>query len=261
MSRALPWLVGVAVVAVLAAGGYYLFTHREPPPLPPAALAPAQAPAPTGPRNPIAEAPTEKPLPALNESDPSVRDAFVALIGAQAVERYLNTEGAIRRIVATVDNLPREEYSQRLDPVRPMQGVPRTTGQGDTLALAPENAARYAPFIDLATKVDTAKLVETYRRHYPLFQQAYVELGYPNGYFNDRLVEALDNLLDAPEPNGPVKLVLPKVLYEYADPDLEAASAGQKAMIRMGLGNEAKVKAKLKQYRALVSAPPPAQRP
>jgi len=256
MSRALPWLVGVAVVAVLAAGGYYLFTHREPPPLPPAALAPAQAPAPTGPRNPIAEAPTEKPLPALNESDASVRDAFVALLGAQAVERYLNTEGAIRRIVATVDNLPREEYSQRLDPVRPMQGVPRTTGQGDTLALAPENAARYAPFIDLATKVDTAKLVETYRRHYPLFQQAYVELGYPNGYFNDRLVETLDDLLAAPDPPARIGLATPHVLYEYADPALEGLSAGQKVMIRIGAANAARVKAKLRELRAEVASAP-----
>src|SRR5437868_536215 len=232
--RALPWVVGIVAVAVVAAGGYYLFTHREPPLLPPAPVAPAQAPAPAEPRNPIAEAPAEKPLPALNESDASMRDAFVSLIGEQAVERYLNTEGGIRRIVATVDNLPREEYSQRLDPVRPMPGMPRTTGQGATLALAPDNAARYAPFIDLVTHVDTARLVEIYRRHYPLFQQAYVELGYPNGYFSDRLVEAIDDLLAAPEPPARIGLATPHVLYEYADPDLEALHSGQKVMIRIG---------------------------
>ena len=260
MNRALPWIVGVLVVVVLAAGGYYLLMHREPPPLPPAAVAPAEKPGPTGPRNPMAAAPSEQPLPSLNDSDASVRDALVSLLGAQAVERFLNTEGAIRRIVATVDNLPREEYSQRLDPVRPMPGVPRTTGEGATLALAPENAARYSAFIDLATKVDTTKLVELYRRNYPLFQQAYVELGYPNGYFNDRLVEAIDDLLAAPDPPARIELATPHVLYEYADPDLEALSAGQKAMVRIGAANAARVKAKLRELRAEVASAPSAPR-
>ena len=31
-----------------------------------------------------------------------------------------------------------------------------------------------------------------YAQYYPLFQAAYVELGM-SGYFNDRLVEAIDN--------------------------------------------------------------------
>jgi len=44
------------------------------------------------------------------------------------------------------------------------------------------------------------------------------------------------------------------VLYAYADPDLEARSAGQKIMMRMGADNEAKVKAKLRELRrALVN--------
>jgi len=255
--KALPGIVAVVLTLAICAGVYYLGTHREPPPPPPASAAPpAQAPAPTGPRNPIAAAPAEQPLPALNESDASMRDSLVTVLGAQAVERFLNTEGMVRRIVATVDNLPREEYSQRLDPVRPMPGMPRTTGQGDTLALAPDNAARYAPFIDLVTHVDTARLVEIYRRYYPLFQQAYVELGYPNGYFNDRLVEAIDDLLAAPDAPARIGLVTPHVLYEYADPDLDALHSGQKVMVRVAPANAARVKAKLRELRAAVASQP-----
>ncbi|OIQ76552.1 hypothetical protein GALL_417610 [mine drainage metagenome] len=41
----------------------------------------------------------------------------------------------------------------------------------------------------------------------------------------------------------------PKVLYQFADPKLEARSAGQKIMIRMGADNAAKVKAKLAEIR------------
>ena len=81
--------------------------------------------------------------------------------------------------------------------------------------------------------VEAKRLVAAYVRLYPLFQTAYQELGYPNGYFNDRLVQAIDDLLAAPDIAAP-RLVQPKVLYEFADADLEERSAGQKIMLRMG---------------------------
>jgi hypothetical protein len=93
-----------------------------------------------------------------------------------------------------------------------------------------------------------------YVRFYPLCQQAYVDLGYPNGYFNDRLVEVIDHLLAAPEMTGPIKLTVSHVLYEYADPEIEARSAGQKLLIRMGAENAAQVKAKLREIRREVVA-------
>ena len=49
----------------------------------------------------------------------------------------------------------------------------------------------------------------------------------------------------------------PKVLYEYADPALESLSAGQKALVRMGPDNEAKVKAKLRELRRMIAAQRP----
>ena len=56
----------------------------------------------------------------------------------------------------------------------------------------------------------------------------------------------IDNLLAAPEPQAPIRLTQPHVLYQYADPALESASAGQKILMRMGGRNEALVKAKLR---------------
>ena len=66
-----------------------------------------------------------------------------------------------------------------------------------------------------------------YRHFYPLFQQAYVDLGYPDGYFNDRLVEVIDHLLATPDVAGPIKLTQPSVFYQYADPSIEERSAGR----------------------------------
>ena len=103
-----------------------------------------------------------------------------------------------------------------------------------------------------------------YARLYPLFQQAYEELGYPKRYFNDRLVAVLDHLLQAPEPQGPLRVKLtpvntevtnlrPWVRYEYVDPALESLSSGQKIMVRMGPANELRAKALIRDLRKRVA--------
>ena len=87
-----------------------------------------------------------------------------------------------------------------------------------------------------------------------LIQQAYEELGYPSQQFHDRLMEAIAHLLATPEVKGPIRLVRPHVLYKYADPELEARSVGQKAMIRMGPENAVTIKAKLSELERALEA-------
>jgi hypothetical protein len=48
----------------------------------------------------------------------------------------------------------------------------------------------------------------------------------------------------------------PWVRYEYADPQLQALSAGQKIMVRTGLQNERRLKAVLAKVRASVARVP-----
>jgi hypothetical protein len=115
--------------------------------------------------------------------------------------------------------------------------------------LRADNAARYEPYVRVLEQADPQKLVQAYVRYYPLFQKSYQDLGYPHGYFNDRLVEVIDHLLAAPDVPAPVALTQPKVLYEFSDPALESLSAGQKMMIRMGTVNESRVKTKLRAIR------------
>jgi hypothetical protein len=124
-----------------------------------------------------------------------------------------------------------------------------TAGDADQVTLSPQNEARYAPFIELVKVTDTKQLVALYFHFYPLFQQAYEDLGYPSQYFNDRLIEVIDNLLATPDVKGPIELTQPNVLFLYADPKLEALSAGQKTMLRMGPDNERVLKDKLRQLR------------
>ena len=167
----------------------------------------------------------------------------------------------VRRVVATIDNLPRRKLALRLMPVKPVPGPFRTAGKGEKLSIDPDNAERYATHVQLAKSIDSGKLVSVYVRFYPLFQQAYEDLGYPGAYFNDRLVEVIDHLLAAPELPPQATLVPPKVYYKFADPDLEGASAGHKILMRIGNENAAVLKTKLREIRAELTRKSPDPRP
>ena len=99
-----------------------------------------------------------------------------------------------------------------------------------------------------------------YRQLYPNFQSAYEALGYPGRYFNDRVVDVIDHLLETPsvdEPvavkladiKGPIQPARPWVIVEFADASLESRSAGQKLLLRMGPDHARTLKAKLRQLR------------
>jgi hypothetical protein len=252
-----PILWAAILVIVLGAGGayyYYYRTHASaaaaPPteqvPLPPASSEPAiQHPVPPA----AAAGETPAPLPALNDSDQGFHDALVMVPGAAPIEKILVPQSLIRHIVATVDNLPRKKVALELRPIKSTTGQMVTAGDADQVTLSPQNEARYAPFIELVKVTDTKQLVALYFHFYPLFQQAYEDLGYPSQYFNDRLIEVIDNLLATPDVKGPIELTQPNVLFLYADPKLEALSAGQKTMLRMGPDNERVLKDKLRQLR------------
>lgn len=250
---------GAAAVVLIGGGvaAYYFLQDEAPPPPPqpkiardPVRVTPAPVVAPAI-RHPLSGV-TATGLPALEQSDAPLLQALDELLGRKW-RAYFLPEGVIRRIVATVENLPRERLPAD---VMPLKRVPRafvTTGKDATLAIGSRNSARYAAYVSVVAAIDAAKLVAVYVRFYPLFQRAYEELGYPKAYFNDRLVVAIDDLLAAPDLAGPIRLVRPMVIYEFADPALEARSAGQKIMIRMGKDNAAKVKSKLREIRKRVA--------
>lgn len=253
------WPVLLVLVAA-AVGGIYWYLHQpqqEPPPQAAAAPAPAAQPVPPPSHYPIETPPPAaspaKPLPALEDSDAAAQEALGGLLGGLDPANLFQLKNLIRRIVATIDNLPREKVSTRISVLRPVPGPFVTAGQGTALALSPANYARYAPYVRAVQAADAARLAAAYAHLYPLFQQAYADLGYPDGYFNDRLVQVIDNLLAAPAAPTP-RLAQPNVLFTYADPELESLSAGQKMMLRMGPENAAIVKDKLRELRVQVTS-------
>jgi Protein of unknown function (DUF3014) len=252
------WVLLLCAVLVLLAGVYYVWMSRQaPPPAPVVSSAPppvATAPAEPRVEHPVAGAPAEA-LPALGESDAALGAALAQLFGTGVYEQLFVPEALVRHIVVTIDNLPRHQVAARMLPFKPVPGALHTSGGPTSPTLAADNAARYTPYVRAFEAVDSKKLAAVYTHYYPLFQQSYVEQGYPTRYFNDRLFEVIDHLLATPDTKGPIALVQPKVLYEYADPQLEELSAGQKAMLRMGPDNEARVKAKLRELRKALQTP------
>jgi hypothetical protein len=254
-NKAIWWSAAAVVVVIIGIGAYYRYTatttapvkveeHRPPPP-------PAVKTDDGGIQHPIPGTGAETAaLPALNQSDQAVKDSLVGVLGSKPVEQFLVQENIVRHIVVTIDNLPRKKVAVDLRPVKPTPGETAIANQGDITTLGASNYARYAPFVHLVETTDTKTLASVYFHLYPLFQQAYEDLGYPGRFFNDRLVEVIDHLLAAPEPQGPIELVQPKVFYQFADPKLEDLSAGQKLLIRMGPANERSLKAKLRDLRA-----------
>jgi hypothetical protein len=253
----------IAVAALIVCGGlgvwYYLdHAHAPPPPVPVAA--PPPAPAEPAIAHPLPAAADGSgalaPLPELDQSDAPLQAALPAVIGAAAVKDYLEPENLLRRLVVTVDNIPRQKISADKRPVRGFGGTFRADGDELHATLDTRNYARYQPLVAVIRNLDVGELMKVYVRFYPLVQRAYQDLGYPHGYFNDRLVEAIDVLLAAPQLSGPIELVRPNVMYEFADPALEARPAGQKLMIRMGTENAVVIKAKLTELRAALTATP-----
>lgn len=260
--NSIQWLVPVLLAAGAAAALWYYWMQIdqappeivvEPGPLP-------QIEEKAGPAHPLAgidaetERPALRPLPPLDESDEYFRLELTDLY-SEAISELLVESRLIERVVATVDNLTRPQVAERIRPVGRLGSQFSVSGDaaGDSFIVSSDNYRRYDALVELVTSADLDQLVDMYRRFYPLFQSAYVGLGYPDGYFNDRLIEVIDHLLETPEAAQPVLLVRPHVLYEFADQDLENRSSGQKLLLRMGNEHAGRIKQVLRELRGRIA--------
>ena len=263
-------IAGVVLLAAAVGGFLYLREARErPAPAPAVVSAPIEAPAeaveaPSAPSHPIEDAIVGAPavgaespaLPSLPDSDAAAIQALLDLLEGDRIPAWLVPEYVIQRTVATIDNLPRAKIASNISVARATPGALAIEGEGETRTLSAANHARYAAQVDAFESADTAALVAGYVRLYPLFQQAYRELGGPDAHFNDRLVEVIDHLLAAPPAAQPVELVRVRAYWQFRDPALEAMSAGHKLMVRIGPAQAERVKVKLRALREAVAGIP-----
>lgn len=257
MQKNTIWYAAAGALVLLSAVALYvswLANHHAAPAT--ASTPAAPIPPPTGIANPVPvpSGLTAAPLPPLEDSDKALHDSLSELFSAKSVGELLRPDMIVRHIVVTVDNLPRKHAAIEMRPTKNVTGTFAVNGDEQSATIDPANYQRYAPYVHLLQSLNAEQFTTVYFHYYPLFQQSYEGLGYPNGYFNDRLVAAIDDALAAPDVRGPVGLVRPNVMYQYSDPKIESLSSGQKLMVRLGPDNEAAVKAKLRELRAAVAS-------
>ncbi|MFN4361640.1 MAG: DUF3014 domain-containing protein [Hylemonella sp.] len=208
--------------------------------------------------------PPVRTLPPLGQSDARAREDLNTLLGRKKVEQFLLVDSFVRRTVATIDNLGREHAAPSMWPVHPTPGRFSTLRRAEGEIINPDNGQRYSPLVQFIETVNSRQIVQLYVSLYPLFQQAYEELGYPKAYFNDRLIAVIDLLLATPvreeplivglvEVKGPIPSERPWTRYEFEEDELQSLAAGQKMLLRTGPVNHRRLRAKLIEYRALLT--------
>ena len=275
-------IVIVAVLAILVLLGvfawYFYGQEQEPVPVAgetaglavPPPVQPAQQPAPEPPAfQPVERKPVldhtlaELPLPPLAESDEYVSQTLDEVVGEAAVMQYFSTEDLVARTVATIDALGSRQVPGNIQAMpgpagsfpsvenpSPSEWVTNELGDPVPQYLSdPSGYRRYVTYVEMFEAVDTPTFIDLYERHYPLFQEAWKQLGYADGDFNTRLIDVIDELLATPDVEEPYELMKPEAVYLFVDEELEALSAGQKVLLRMGSENASRVKSKLSEIR------------
>lgn len=215
----------------------------------------------TVPAEPIPKEPAKEPqapsvvLPRLDDSDPLFRDSVVSLSRREAINGWLGGNNLIRKTVLVIDNLARGHLVREplaiLTPAEPFS-VQRIAE--DRFELDPSSYQRFDTVTRLFDSLDSRRTAELYVLLHPLFEEAWKELGYPEGRFQTVLFQAVGRLLETPEIEGPIQLVRPAVMYHFADERLESLGSAQKQLLRMGPDNTRMIKRKLRELALEVRA-------
>lgn len=192
-------------------------------------------------------------LPSLNDSDEFVFEGLRALQNGAALVRVLANEQLLRSLVVLVDNISRGEFPQTGLPYRRIEQEMQVSTIDDNLFVMTENAhARFDEIVDVFVSIDADQAMILYRALAPLLQQAYAEIGFRDVNFDDTLRSAINIVLRSPNVQGPHQLVKPSVMYLHADANIENLAEVYKLLIRIGPENSEKLKAKLRQFSALL---------
>ncbi len=179
-------------------------------------------------------APLAFPPVGLADSDPAVREFAAALSANPEFAKWLLTKDLIRKFVVAVDNvangLSPKPHVDFFSPAGGFRVVRTKTG-----TFIDEAAyARYTPVAGVAASIDAA---------------------YPGVDFGETLVRAMAELLEVPVVEGPIGLEQKILSYAMTDASLEALSAAQKQLLRMGPKGVRAVQGKVRELAAALGVP------
>ncbi|HEX5474274.1 MAG TPA: DUF3014 domain-containing protein [Vicinamibacterales bacterium] len=244
-------LIAIVIAAVIVAA-YLAFGRRQPPAAVPEASTAPEAPV----HPPTAVQGQNVALPPLDQTDSLVRDLVGALSSNPKVAAWLATDGLIRNFVVVTANIAEGhtpvKHLAALQPDAPFQASSET----GAAVITPASYARYDAYADAISGIDAHGVAQVYETLKPRIDEAYRQLGYPQGDFDAALKKAFVELLKTPVVTGPVAVTHSAVTYTYADPRLESLSAAQKQLLRTGPRNVQLIEAKLREIAPYVGIAP-----
>jgi DUF3014 family protein len=174
-------------------------------------------------------------LPPLNESDALVRELVKKISSHPRIAAWLATDDLIRSFTIAVENVAEGKTPARqLRVLRPSSGF-RVLERGDDLIIDPRSYERYDALAAAAASMDADGSARLYTTLKPRIDEAYRELR--DSPFDRTLERAIVLLLATPALDGPTRVVPRGIGYGFEDPKLEALTAGQKQLLRMGPHN------------------------
>lgn len=190
--------------------------------------------APTGPTEGqmASRRPKEQPLelPPLGQSDPLIRELAATLSRHPLLARLAATPSVVRAIVLAVVQIG--------DGKTPAKALTALEPPGElTMSgtrIDPATYARWNGAVTALTSVNPVDAAQVYVNVKRIFDEAYAEMGYPNGDFDQAIVRAIRTLDATPTPAaGAVVLQRPNYV-EYDDPALRGLLPVQKQLLLIG---------------------------
>ena len=189
-------------------------------------------------------------IPPLANSDQWLRELFATLSRHPLLARVLAQPGIVRAAVLAVVQIgDGKTPAVPLDAMRPNERLKlAATGRID-----PASYARWDGPSRALLDINAADAAQVYVNTKQLFDEAYAELGYPGGNFDDAIVRAIRMLVDTPEPAGDPVLLERSAYFEHEDDALRALRPVQKQLLLTGPENRRQVLTWLRRFAAALA--------
>ena len=179
-------------------------------------------------------------LPALDGSDSFLRELVSALSRHPLIARFLATSDLVRTTTLAVEQMgDGRTPAVPLKVLRPDSRLGVVGGQSGRID--PRTYARWNDATSSLVSISPADAAQLYVNVKPLFDEAYRELGHPDGDFDQAIVHAIQTLRETPSVTTDPELIRRAGYYQYADPALQSLRPLQKQFLLAGPDNRRRI--------------------
>jgi len=226
--------IAVAALALAAGAGltYWWLTRAQPNQVPPGPTVATEGAV-------TSNRPKRQPweLPTLDGSDGIFRDAVAVLSKHPMLTRLMATDGLIRAAVLSV-----VQIGEGRTPALPLKVLRPPTRLAIVGAeqgrIDPATYARWNTATGALVSVAPTDAAQLYVNVKDLFDDAYAELGHPDGNFDEAITKAIEMLMATPQPTAPPDLLLRPEYFEHVDAALRSLRPVQKQLLLVGPDNQ-----------------------